>query len=63
MTSAQTAFWDNALARMASSEEWSRELDGTNMTRLFLRGGDFARYLDEEYAATRAVMSDLGLVK
>jgi len=33
------------------------------MARLFLRGRDFARYLDDEYAATRAVMADLGLVK
>ena len=33
------------------------------MTRLFLRGKDFAKYLDEEYAATRTVMADLGLVK
>ncbi|MGH8701464.1 MAG: tripartite tricarboxylate transporter substrate binding protein [Burkholderiales bacterium] len=63
MTSAQSAFWDNALARMASSEEWSRELEGTNMARLFLRGRDFAQYLDDEYAATQAVMADLGLVK
>ncbi len=63
MTAAQTAYWDNALARLAASEEWGRELEGTNMTRLFLRGRDFARYLDEEYAATRAVMADLGLTK
>ena len=63
MTSAQAAFWDNALARMASSAEWSRELEGTNMAQLFLRGRDFAQYLDDEYAATRAVLADLGLVK
>jgi putative tricarboxylic transport membrane protein len=63
MTSAQVAFWDSSLARMASTEEWNRELDGTNMSRHFLRGGDFRRYLDEEFAATRAVMADLGLAK
>lgn len=63
MTTAQTAYWDNALARLAASEDWGRELEGTNMTRLFLRGRDFARYLDEEYAATRAVMADLGLTR
>jgi putative tricarboxylic transport membrane protein len=63
MTPAQAAFWDQALARLAASGEWSRELDGTNMAHLFLRGKDFAKYLDEEYAATKAVMSDLGLVK
>ncbi len=63
MTAAQAAFWDNALARMAASEDWNRELDDTNMSRLFLRGREFVQYLDDEYAATRAVMADLGLVK
>ena len=63
MSEAQVAFWDGALAHAAGTEEWNRELDGTNMSRLFLRGKDFARYLDQEYAATRAVMADLGLAK
>lgn len=63
MSAAQVAFWDNALTRVESSGEWDRELDATNMSRHFLRGQDFARYLDEEYAATRAAMSDLGLAK
>lgn len=63
ITPAQAAFWDNALARMAASDEWNRELDGTNMSRHFLRGRDFTMYLGAEYAATRAVMSDLGLLK
>lgn len=63
MSAAQVAFWDDALARMASAEEWNRELDGTNMSRHFLRGRDFMQYLDGEFAATRAVMADLGLAK
>lgn len=63
MSPAQVAFWDDALARMASAEEWHRELDGTNMSQHFLRGNDFSRYLDAEFAATRAVMADLGLAK
>lgn len=63
MSAAQVAFWDNALARMASAEEWNRELDSTNMSRHFLRGRDFSQYLDDEFAATRAVMADLGLTK
>jgi putative tricarboxylic transport membrane protein len=63
MTAAQVAYWDEALAKMAASEVWSRELDGTNMARLPLRAKEFSRYLDEEFAATRSVMSGLGLVK
>jgi len=63
MTAPQVAFWDEALARVAASEEWNRELDGTNMSRLPLRAREFSRYLDAEYAATKSVMADLGLVK
>lgn len=63
MTGAQVAFWDDALARVLASQEWDRELGKTNMTRLPMRAKEFARYLDEEYAATKSVMSDLGLVK
>lgn len=63
LTAPQIAYWDEALARMTANAEWNRELDGTNMARLPLRAGEFSRYLDEEYAATRAVMSGLGLVK
>lgn len=63
MTLAQAAFWDAALTRAVSSEEWSREIEGTNMSRHFLRGRDFLAYLETEYAATRVVMGDLGLLK
>jgi len=63
MTPAQASFWENALSHMAASEDWNRELDGTNMSRLFLRGKEFAQYLDEEFAATKSVMTDLGLIK
>ena len=63
VTPAQAAFWEEAIARMAASEEWKRQIDTTTFTHHFLRGRDFAKYLDEEFAATRAVMSDLGLAK
>ena len=63
MTPAQASFWEDALSRMAASEEWNRGLDNTNMSRLFLRGKEFAKYLDEEFASTKAVMTDLGLIK
>ena len=60
---AQAAFWEEAMARMAASEEWARAIAATTFIRNFLRGRDFAKYLDEEFAAARAVMADLGLVK
>ena len=63
VTPAQAAYWEEAMARMAASEEWKRQIDTTSFSHLFLRGREFAKYLDEEFAATRAVMSDLGLAK
>jgi putative tricarboxylic transport membrane protein len=63
VTPAQAAFWEEAMARMAASEEWHRRIAATTFAHNFLRGREFAKYLDEEFAATKAVMTDLGLVK
>ena len=63
VTPAQAAWWDEALAKVAASEEWKKEIDGTNMQPRPMRAAAFAKFLDAEYASTRAVMSDLGLVK
>lgn len=63
ISAAQVAFWDAALAKALSSEEWNRELETTNMSRHVLRGREFVKYLEAEYAATRAVMLDMGLTK
>ena len=60
---AHAAFWEEAMARVAASDEWRRQIDTTTFVRHFLRGREFAKYLDEEYAAARAVMTDLGLAK
>jgi putative tricarboxylic transport membrane protein len=63
VTPAQAAYWDEALAKMAATDEWKKEIDGTNMAQRFMRSAPFAKFLDAEYAATRAVMADLGLIK
>ena len=63
ITAAQSAYWDEALAKMAASEEWKKEIEGTNMQPRVLRSAPFAKFLDAEFAATRAVMTDLGLIK
>lgn len=63
ITSAQAAFWEDALAKMVATDEWKKDMDSTNMSPQFLRGRDFAKYLDTEYQATKATMADIGLVK
>jgi putative tricarboxylic transport membrane protein len=63
VTPAQAAYWDDALAKMAASEEWKKEVEGTNMAQRYMRAAAFSKFLDAEHAATRAVMADLGLTK
>ena len=63
LTPAQIAFWDDALAKMADSAEWRKNLEEGDLTQQFLRSREFAQYLEGEYATTRAAMVDIGLIK
>lgn len=63
LASPQAAFWEEAMAKMVASDEWKKGMEATNMSRQFLRGREFAKYLDAEYHATRTTMADIGLAK
>jgi len=63
LTPAQIGFWDDALSKMADAAEWKKNLEEGDLTQQFMRSREFAAYLDAEYAITRAVMSDLGIIK
>lgn len=63
ITEAQAAFWGDALGKVVASPEWKRQLEHNNLESRFTRGSELAKFLETEYAATRAVMADIGLVK
>jgi putative tricarboxylic transport membrane protein len=63
MTAAQAAYWEDALARVAATAEWKQQLDGAGSDTRTMRGKELVNFLDSQYAATRAVMTDLGLAK
>jgi len=63
ITPAQVNFWEEALAKTVVTADWKKLLDDNNLESQFMRSRDTAKYLESEYAATRAVMSDLGLAK
>lgn len=63
LTPAQIGFWEEALARAVATNEWRTLVEQNNLTPQFLRSTDCAKYLEGEYAATKAVMTDLGLTK
>ena len=60
---AQIAYWEETLAKMAATEEWKKQLDQHHWSGQFLRSREFSKYLQAEFATTRAIMSDLGLDK
>jgi putative tricarboxylic transport membrane protein len=60
---AHVAFWDDALAKAVESGEWKSFLEENDLAPQFLRSRDFAKYLEGEYATTKGVMADLGLLK
>ncbi len=63
LTPAQIAFWDETFAKMTDTPEWKKNLEEGDLTQQYLRSREFGRYLDAEYAVTRAVMTDLGIIK
>jgi putative tricarboxylic transport membrane protein len=63
MTPAQVAYWEEGLSKVVVTSEWKHQLESNNLESRFMRSKEFAGWLDGEYNATRAVMSDLGVVK
>ncbi len=62
ISSAQAAFWSNALAKAVVTDEWKKQLEENSVASEFISGEAFRKWLAEAYEDTRSVMSDLGLV-
>ena len=63
ITAPQASFWEDALAKVVTTADWKHQLAENNLESRFMRGRELAKWLEGEYAATRAVMTDLGIVK
>jgi putative tricarboxylic transport membrane protein len=63
LSPAQIAFWEEALTKTVATNDWRTLIEQNNLSPQFLRSKDCAVYLEGEYAATKAVMIDLGLIK
>jgi tripartite-type tricarboxylate transporter receptor subunit TctC len=57
------AFWQDTLASVVTAPAWKQQLADNNLESRFMRGAELAKWLDNEYAATRGVMADLALIK
>jgi len=63
LAAAHIAFWDIVFTKTSETPEWGKNLEESDLTPQFLRSREFAKYLDAEYAATRATMVELGFAK
>lgn len=63
ITPAQIAFWEEALARAFTAEEWKAWMTKNDVSAPPLRGRELANYLERQFAHTRAVLVELGLAK
>jgi putative tricarboxylic transport membrane protein len=63
LTPQQAAYWEGALRKATERPEWQEDLRKNYWTNVFLTGKAFAKELDEDYAAMKSVLVDLGLAK
>ena len=63
LTPPQLAHWENTLRKATETPEWKADLEKNFWTDHFVTGAQLKKDLDQEYAATRAVLADIGLAK
>jgi putative tricarboxylic transport membrane protein len=63
MSRAQIQFWDDALGRMARTDEWKKQLAQYDMEDVYRNSADTARYWKAEYDEVKAVLTELGLAR
>ncbi len=63
ITSVQIAFWESALARAFTADEWKEWMGKNDVSAPPLRGAELVNYLEGQYNHTRDVLVGLGLAK
>jgi len=63
LSATQTAYWEGVLRKVTETAEWKAYLEQSFASNEFLTGDPLRKYLDRDYAAAKAVLSDLGLAR
>ena len=63
MSDAQIAYWENAFARLAQTDEWKAEVAAKLWENNFMGSRDSRKYLAAEYAEQKAILTELGLAR
>ena len=63
LTSAQIAFWQQALKKTTESVEWKRDLERNYQSDEFMAGQELDRAIEQLYAQLKGLLTDLELTK
>lgn len=63
LSAEQIAYWENALRRVNETSEWKAELERYYWSDFFVTGAALRKNLEREYAQTRVILGELGLLK
>ena len=63
LTPQQSAYWESVLRKTVATPEWKTDLERNYWSDDFVVGEAFRKDLDNDYAAMKAVLVDLGLAK
>lgn len=63
LSPAQAAYWENVLRKATEAPEWKTDLERNYWSDDFVPSAQFAKDLDKDYAAMKAVLTELGLAK
>ena len=61
LTPAQTAYWDQAFARVVQGEGWRKELEDNGWADGFTAAAETRKHLDAEYELLRKMLAELGV--
>jgi len=63
MTAAQIAYWDDAFAKLVALPEWREDLDRNVLTATYRPSGEARKFMADEHAKYKALLTEVGLAK
>lgn len=63
ITPQQTAYWEGVLRKATAAPEWKADIEKNYWSDDFVAGEQFRKDLAQDYAAMKAVLTDIGLAK
>ena len=63
LNAAQTAFWEDAFAKLTRTPEWRIDVETGGSVNHYMNSRELAAYFDAQYAEFKMILGDLGLAK